>query len=35
LIETDTQQDYTAKFIRLRDYTFLLEAKKLLKEFYD
>jgi len=31
LMEKDAPQDYTAKFIRLRDYSFLLQAKKLLE----
>ena len=31
LFQDNIPEDYTAKFIQLRDYTFLLEAKKLLK----
>jgi 8-oxo-dGTP diphosphatase len=31
LMESDSPKDYTAKFIRLRDYTFLSAASKLLK----
>jgi 8-oxo-dGTP diphosphatase len=31
LIEKDNPQDYILKFIKLRDYTFLLEAKKMLE----
>lgn len=31
LFEEDSPKEYTARFIRLRDYTFLLEAEKLLK----
>jgi 8-oxo-dGTP diphosphatase len=31
LFEDNVPEDYTAKFIRLRDYTFLSESKKIIK----
>jgi hypothetical protein len=31
LFKDHMPEDYTAKFIRLRDYTFLSEAKKIIE----